>query len=901
MTDYTTDFLHRLRALFRRKAVESEMNDELRFHLDRQTEELVAAGIPPEEAARRARLELGGLEKTREDCRDARGTRLVENLAQDARYALRMLHRNPGFTAVVLLTLALGIGANAAIFSLMDAVLLSRLPVRNPEELVLVRTLDPDGDFNDSFSYPMYRDLRDRNSAFTGIIARGGLQMNLNYRGVSERVRSEIVSGNYYEVLGVRPWIGRLFSQQDDVTPGGHPVAVLSYGFWVQRFGGDPAIVGQSILLNEHPMTVIGISPPGFYGTSLSHDSDVRVTLAMTPVFKPLPFNRLDSRNHHWIDLMARRKPGVNLTQAQASLEVLYHSILVSEEKLLPEDATEYRRKRFLSYKISLQPGARGNEALQTQMGRPLLLLFAVTGLVLLILCANLTNLSLARAAAREQEVAVRQALGAGRSRLARQWLTESLLLSVLGAVAAVFVAWWGKGALLSFVPEGFRANLESPFGWRVFCFLLLAGVAVGLLVGLAPALRVMRAVPGKALRTDSRTFAPGSGLFSLRGGLILVQVALSLPLLVCAGLFLSSLRNLEGMDMGFQKQNILLASLNPALNGYPQERIHALYSDVLAQVRLQPNVRSAGLTTTSPISGGWDRLSVVVEGYNPHQGEDMSPNWAAVTPGYFQTLGIPLLAGRDFTDQDVQGSRDVAIINETMARYFFKDASPVGKRIGLDKVADTEIIGVVKDSKYTNLRETPKRHMYMPVAQQDNLLDLTLAVRTTGDARAMADVVRATTARVDPHLPLYDVTTLAAQIDVSLVNDRLIAWLSAMFGAVATLLSAVGLYGVVAFAAGRRTREIGIRIALGAAPSDILDLVLRQTGYAVLAGLLVGAGAAFGVSRVVGTMLYAVSPLDPAVYAVAAVLLAGAAALAAYLPARRATRVDPVIALRYE
>jgi predicted permease len=900
MTDFTTDLLHRLRALFRRDSVESEMNDELRFHVERETEKLVAAGVPRDEAARRARIQLGGIENVREECRDARGTRWLDGLAQDVRYALRMMRRNPGFTTVSVLTLALGIGANTAIFSLMDAVLLSRLPVRHPEELVLVRSLDADANLNESFSYPMYRDLRDRNTVMAGVIARGGVQMNLNYRGVNERVRAELVSGNYYETLGVRPWIGRLFSQQDDVTPGGHPVAVLSYGFWKQRFGGDPGIIGQTVLLNGQTMTVIGVSPPGFYGTSLSSEDDVRVPLAMTPVFKPLPWNRMESRNHHWLDLMARRKPEVSMAQAQASLEVLYHSILQSEEKTLPADTSEFRRKRFLAYKIVLQPGAQGNESLQREMGRPLLLLFSVTGIVLLILCANLANLSLARAAAREQEVAVRQALGAGRSRLARQWLTESVVLSLAGAAASVLVALWGKSALLSFVPESFRANLESPLGWRVFAFLLLVGVAMGVLLGLAPALRASRSAPGKTLHSDARTFSP-RGAFSLRGGLILVQMALSLPLLVGAGLFLTSLLNLEGMDAGFHKENILLASVNPALNGYTQERVHALYSDLLAQVRLQPAVRSAALGTISPISGGWDELSVVVEGYAAHEGEDMSPNWAAVSPGYFQTLGIPLLAGRDFTDRDDHNAPNVAIINETMAHYFFKDQNPIGKKIGLEKVADTEIVGVVKDSKYTNLREHPRRHMYMPVAQQDQLLDLTLAVRTVGDPRAAADVVRSTTAHVDPHLPLYDVTTLEAQIDVSLVADRLVAWLSALFGIVATLLSAIGLYGVVAFAAGRRTREIGIRIALGATRGSILDLVLRQTGYVVAVGLLLGAIAAFGVSRIVASMLYGVNPLEPAVYLVAALLLTAAAALAAYLPARRATRVDPVIALRYE
>ncbi|HKM89212.1 MAG TPA: ABC transporter permease [Candidatus Acidoferrales bacterium] len=901
MSKITTDLLHRLRSLLRRDAVESEMNDELRFHVERQTEKLAASGMNPEEAARRARIELGGLEQVKEECRDARGTNLLESLLQDVRYALRVLRKSPGYTAVCVLTLALGIGANAAIFSVMDSVLLSRLPVKHPEELVLINSWDAKDRVSSSFSYPMYQDLRDRNTVFAGVIARGGANFNLSYRGVNERVRGELVSGNYYDVLGVRPWIGRLFTQQDDIIPGGHPVVVLSYGFWQRRFGGDPSVVGLTALLNEHPMTVIGVSPPEFYGTGLDAPEDVRVPMMMTLVFKPVPENRMQSRGHQWLDLMARRKPGVSLAQAQTSLELLYHQIREGEEQQLPATTSAIDRQQFLVSRIRLEPGAQGRQSLQRHMSQPLLLLFAVTGIVLLILCANLANLSLARSAARGQEVAVRLALGAGRARLVRQWLTESLVLSLLGAVASVLVAVWGKAALLSFVPADFRGNLVSPLGWHVFAFLLVVAMLTGVLLGLAPALRATRSSSVGTLHADSRMSAPGGGVLSLRGGLTLLQVALSLPLLVGAGLFLQSLRNLEGMDAGFQKENILLASLNPSLNGYPQARVHSLYADLLAQLRAQPGVRSASLTTNPPISGGWDQDSVVVEGYQPRQGEDMSPYWAAVSTDYFKTLGIPLLAGRGFNDQDVAGAPKVAIINETMAHYFFKDANPLGRKIGLDKIPDTEIVGVVKDSKYTDLREKTPRHMYMPTMQQDRLFDLAIAVRTAGDPRAAVDMVRSVTAHVDPHLPLYGVTTLEAQIDVSLTADRMIAWLSTLFGMLATLLSAIGLYGVVAYSAERRTREIGIRIALGALPGDVLDLVLRQTGYIVAAGLALGAAAALALSRIIGNLLYSVRPMEPAVYLLAGFLLAASAGLAAYLPARRATRVDPVMALRHE
>jgi len=518
-----------------------------------------------------------------------------------------------------------------------------------------------------------------------------------------------------------------------------------------------------------------------------------------------------------------------------------------------------------------------------------------------LILCTNLANLSLARAASRGQEVAVRLALGAGRMRLLRQWLTESVLVSLGGALASVLVAAWGKAAWVSFVPAAQRQNLESPLGGRVLVFLLVAGVATGILTGFAPAWRAARSTPADTMRSDSSTFARGGGTQNLLRGLIALQMALSLPLLLGAGLFVRSLRNLEGMDLGFRKESVLLTSMNPSLNGYRKERIQTLYARILEEVRALQAVRSAGLSTITPMEGGWDMLNVVVEGYAPRDGENMSPNWAAVSPGYFQSLGIQLLAGRDFTAGDTRGAPKVAIINETMARYFFKDANPLGRRIGLEKVPDTEIVGVVRDSKYVNLREEPRRHMYMRVAQQDDLFDLTLAARVTGDPRGLVDMERAAAARVDPHLPLYNITTLESQIGDSLIQDRMVAWLSSLFGLLATLLSAIGLYGVVAYSAGQRTREIGIRIAFGALPGDILNLLVRQMGYIVAVGLVLGTAGAVGLTRIIGGMLYGVRPFDPLVYAGAAFLLASASAVAAYLPARRATRVDPVLTLRHE
>jgi predicted permease len=507
----------------------------------------------------------------------------------------------------------------------------------------------------------------------------------------------------------------------------------------------------------------------------------------------------------------------------------------------------------------------------------------------------------LARASARGQETAVRLALGAGRIRLLRQWLTESLLISSFGGAAGLLVAMWVSSALMRFIPAGFRNNLDTPFGWRVFGFTLLISVVVGAIVGLAPAIRASKSSTALTLRGESRTSIGGGKLMSLRGALVVVQVALSLPLLIGAGLFLRSLENLRGVDTGFDKDHVLLATLNPALSGYSPEATRNFYTQLLAQIRAVPGVQGASLSTESPISGGWDSNGIVVEGYQPRQGENMNVNTADIANDDFKTLGIPLLAGRDFSDQDTLGAPKVAIINETMARYYFGNSNALGKKIGLEKIPDTEIVGIVRDAKYAQLRETQLRHFYLPMMQSPRLFDMTLHVRAAGDPAALTELVRARAKSLDSHLPLYDVKTLAVQIDDSLIPERLITWLSTVFGLLATLLAAVGLYGVVAFSVTRRTREIGVRIALGASPANVLWLFLKQMAVLVGAGVIIGTGGALAVTRLLSTMLYNVKPADPLAFIAAGAVLVATAALAAYLPARRATHVDPMTALRYE
>jgi predicted permease len=828
---------------------------------------------------------------------------LVTQIVHDIRYTVRLLLKNPGFTAVVVLTLALGIGANAAIFSITDKVLLQSLPVPNPEQLAVLSAYDPkDGpDFESSFSYPMYQDLRDRNEVFSGVIARGGTQMNVSYADQTERVRGELVSGNFFDVLGVRPWAGRFFTQDDDRVPGAHPVAVLSYNFWDRRFGKNPNIVGQTILVNEQAVTVLGVAPPSFYGIDLSDSPDVRVPMMMAPVFNPLPPTRLTRRTHQWLSVMARRKPDVSVEQAQASLEVLYHQIREREADELSARNSKFNRERFLSGKIALMPGDQGLHYLQLKMKTSLWLLLGATATVLLILCANLANLMMARATVRAPETAVRLALGAGRWRLLRQWLTEGIVLSVIGGVVGIVIALWIKAGLMAFIPADFRANLNGPVDWRLYAFILGTAVVIGSAFSLVPAIQVARQrfVPG--LHLESRSFTSAGRLLSFRSALILVQVALSLPLLVTAALMVRTLQNLRAVDTGFGKENVLFASVNPSLNGYSPQRSMSFYDELLARTRALPGVTSASLASDTPISGGWDQVGVTVEGYTPREGEKTSTEMTIVSSDYFKVLGIPLLNGRDFNELDRLGSPKVVIVNEKMARYFFGTVDVLGKRMGLSGVPDMTIVGVVKDAQYVDLRRGLRRHFYTPSTQEEQLLNMTLHVKTATRPDTVAESLRAELKNLDPHLPLYNIKTLSAEIDESLIQERLVTWLSSAFGMLASLLTALGLYGVLTFSVTRRTREIGIRVALGAQRRDVFRLIMTRGVVLVSVGVLIGLGASIAFGRLIQSLLFGVAPSSPLTLALVSLGLIAVALVACYLPARRATKVDPLEALRYE
>ena len=722
----------------------------------------------------------------------------------------------------------------------------------------------------------MYRQLRDNNSVFSSILAQAGAELNATYEGESEKARGKLVSGNYFETLGVQPFLGRLFTPADDLQPGAHPVAVLSYDYWQRRFGGDPSIVGGKIILNDHPMTVIGVTPPGFYGTDLAEETDIRIPMMMAPIFRPSPANLLQSPGHSWLEIIARRKADVSRAQAEAGADVLYRQIHEEEIRQQPARVSDYQKRIERTSHLKLLPGSQGLRELQEQFSHALLILFGITIVILLITCANLANLFLARNAARAQEIALRLALGATRRRLMRQWLTESFLFASLGGGLGLLFGIWTQVRCFIFSRRASGRISAAPHSIRGFLLLLSPRRSRPRCSSGSCQRCRLHAVRSAPQQGDTRLRQSDMSPRRFRGALVLLQIALSLPLLIGAGLFLHSLRNLKTIAPGFDESHVVLASLNPGLNGYSPQRTRALYDEFLSRVRALPGVRSAALATGVVLSGGWDELTVNVEGYQPREGEEMTPYENTVSPDYFTTMHMPIVAGRDFNEHDSLKSGKVAIINQTMARYYFGKQNPLGKKIGTNGSAapDIEIVGVAQDAKYVSLREKPQRHFYLPIAQEPRLFDLTLHVRTVGDPRTVVGELRKTLQEIDPQVPLYDVTTLGRELDKSIASDRLITWLSTAFGLLATLLATIGLYGVIAFSVTQRTREIGIRMALGAQRWDVLRLVFRQVVWLVFIGGALGAVISLGGMRVLESLLYDVRTLDPLAFVGATPLL---------------------------
>jgi predicted permease len=835
----------------------------------------------------------------------------VANIAQDLRYAARTFKKSPVFAVVAVVSLALGIGANTAIFTLIDQILLRLLPVKDPQQLVLLRGRGPHYGSNNGrnkLSYPMYEDFRDHNTVFNGMFCRWETDLSVSSEGKTERVDGELVSGTYFQVLGVRAALGRVFTAEDDKTPGGHPYAVLSYRYWLSRFGGKPDVIGKKLLVDGYPLTIVGVSQAGFDGTDPGSSPQIRIPIMMEAQLSPqfAEFYSMKNRRGRWVNAFGRLKPGVTMTQAKTALQPFFHQMLEMEvrEKAFARAAPE-TKQRFLTMTIDLLPASKGDSDLRRQFASPLLVLMAVVGLVLLIACANIANLLIARATARQKEIAIRLALGAGRSRIISQLLVESLTLAIVGGLLGLVLAIWIDRTLLNFLPAG-TANLTISVmpDWRILAFNFGVAVLTGVIFGLAPALQSTRPQLAGTLKDQVGSIAGGTSV-GLRKTLVAVQVTLSLLLLIGAGLFIRSLANLKGLDPGFRTANLVSFALDPPMNGYKQERSLDLYRQLRENLGTIPGVESAALAVIPVLANNeWDQ-SMAVEGFQHKPTETPDPHMQFISPDYFKTMNIPVLMGRDFRMTDGRGAPEVCIVNEKFARKFFKDGLALGKHVGMGGDPGTklniEIIGVVRDTKYESMRDEIPLEVYRPYHQMNFVIGMYAYVRTARTPEQAFSSIRQVVNKLDPNIPVFQMKTIETQMQESLITERLVATLSAGFGILATLLAAIGLYGVMAFLVAQRTREIGVRIALGASTGDVVWLVMKEVVILAGIGIAIALAGAWALTRMVKSQLYGIEPNDPLTIAAATLAIAAVALLAGYLPARRATLVDPMYALRWE
>jgi predicted permease len=898
------------RNLFHKSRTERELTEEIDAYLEMLVKQKTGEGLDPEEARRAALIELGGREQVKEKVREARAGHHLETLWQDLRYGLRALGSNPAFAAVAVLSLALGIGANTAIFSLMDAVLLKTLPVKNPEQLFFIERngVPPSSKRSSNLSHAFFEQLRARRETLAMVCEFGYSQrINVVVDGQAEVAQAQQVSGDFFATLGVNALLGRTLTEDDDKVPGGHPVAVISHNYWQRRFARDPAIVGKSAAVNGHPFTIIGVTPSDFFGVMVGESPDLWAPVMMYEQLNP---GRSIEQylNNPLFSVMARLKPEVSEQQARAALTQLLQQSLTAEggSQLSPE-----RRQALRQQSVALNPASRGLSMLREQFSEPLSILMAVVGLILLIACANVANLLLARATARKKEIAVRLALGASRFRLIRQLLTESMMLAIIGGALGLLLASWGSGLLLALVGGGHNpVFLELTLDLRVLGFTAAASLLAGILFGLAPSWRATRVDLTPALKDSARGPAAGSRQ-GLGKTLVVIQVALSLLLLIGAGLFARSLEKLKSLDAGISRENVLLVSTDPRMIGYQGRQIADLYQRMLESIKTIPGVRYVSLSRQGLLSASGSISSVYAQGRAPRPEDNVFsqddrgiPFYCGVGPEYFEAAGMAILRGRGLTAQDDENAPRVAVVNETFTRYYFGDEDPIGKRFGRDSndSGRIEIIGVVKDAKYNRLRETTPRTFYIPYRQDStSWRETTFQIRTAADPTSVIAAVRQAAREIDSNLPLFNIKTLATQVNQSLAQERLIGSVSSFFGLLALLLAAIGLYGIMAYAVNQRTHEIGVRMALGAHRGAVLRMVLRQGMKLVLIGAGLGLAASFAATRIIANQLFDVTPTDPVTFVGAPLLLLTVALLACFAPARWATKVDPLVALRCE
>jgi predicted permease len=913
----------RFRSLFRKTRVEQELSEELRFHLENLTQQKIAEGMTRAEAHYAALRELGGVEQIKEECRDMRRVNYIESFLQDLRYGLRQLRRNPGFTAVAIITLALGIGANTAIFSLVDAVMLKSLPVANPKQLYrlgdnnncceMTGTTQNGGSYV-LYSYPLYKQLRDHTPEFSELAAFAPFLSQLAVRrtgvtGPAKPYNGEWVSGNYFNMFGVGAFAGRLFTANDD-KPNAPPVAVMNYHTWQQDYGLDPSVIGSTFVINGLPYIVVGVAPPGFYGDTLRSDPpDFWLPLGTEPALNRQG-SRVNRSELEWLYLIGRLKPDAKpaLVQSHLTVELQQWLWQTGNAAASPKERADTAllngfRQEIAEQHIRLTSAGAGVDQMQTDYAAGLRLLVILAGLVLLIACANIANLVLARGAASRHNTAVRVALGASRERLTRQVLTESVLLAVLGGLAALLVAYAGIRAilLLAFRGAHYVPIAASP-SWPVLGFAFLLSLVTGILFGVAPAWTASRTNPAEVLQVAGRSITDRSTL--PRRSLVVVQMALSVALLIGAGLLTQSLRNLENQQFGFETRGRLIVHFRSPFAGYPPKKVAPLLQQLQERLAQIPGVLSASLSYYSPMEDQNINEDVYIEGHT-NSSHNLNSSLDRVSAHYFETIGTRLVRGRAINDGDTPDSPRVAVVNQTFVHKFFPNQDPIGQHFGLDSAshsADLEIVGVVEDAKYLDARVPAYPTAFMPLLQAvAGGADYEIELHVAGKPEGLEPAVRRTLAEINPNLTVLGMMSFGEQVALNFNQDRLIARLTELFGLLALVVACVGLYGVTSYSVARRTNEFGIRMALGADRRNILRLVLRGAFAQVILGLVIGVPVALAGGRLLSSELYGVKSTDPVILSLSVVVLAGCALIAAMIPARRATKVDPVVALRYE